>query len=257
MPKYNTCAHARPGLHPFTPIDLKDHDPVFPVAPCCKRAVSYKVAEPRSYLSAIPDRDRCESCPMFTDPGKLITVRSGDFRADIYLDRLLDLPVTNLRKLIKLILSDTWTNEAAIERLSPAINAITGRNLCAQSVKRLSTGENQTATVPPLSGRPKRPRSLPRWGKWLCKWQRLCGLNNGCTGPKGRVFGCDLFILCYLPEHEQHQQRHLPEHQWQCQQQQLHQHQRVPPRSDGKARPSRPKAKSSAIHHIKGGHIQP
>lgn len=118
MPKYNTCAHARPGLHPFTPIDLKDHDPVFPVAPCCKRAVSYKVAEPRSYLSAIPDRDRCESCPMFTDPGKLITVRSGDFRADIYLDRLLDLPVTNLRKLIKLILSDTWTNEAAIERLT-------------------------------------------------------------------------------------------------------------------------------------------
>lgn len=118
MPKYNTCAHARPGLHPFTPIDLKDHDPVFPVAPCCKRAVSYKVAEPRSYLSAIPNRDRCESCPMFTDPGKLITVRSGDFRADIYLDRLLDLPVTNLRKLIKLILSDTWTNEAAIERLT-------------------------------------------------------------------------------------------------------------------------------------------
>lgn len=118
MPKYNTCAHARPGLHPFTPIDLKDHDPVFPVAPCCKRAVSYKVAEPRSYLSAIPDRDRCESCPMFTDLGKLITVRSGDFRADIYLDRLLDLPVTNLRKLIKLILSDTWTNEAAIERLT-------------------------------------------------------------------------------------------------------------------------------------------
>ena len=118
MPKYSTCAHARPGLHPFTPIDLKDHDPVFPVAPCCKRAVSYKVAEPRSYLSAIPDRDRCESCPMFTDPGKLITVRSGDFRADIYLDRLLDLPVTNLRKLIKLILSDTWTNEAAIERLT-------------------------------------------------------------------------------------------------------------------------------------------
>lgn len=123
MPKYNTCAHARPGLHPFTPIDLKDHDPVFPVAPCCKRAVSYKVAEPRSYLSAIPDRDRCESCPMFTDPGKLITVRSGDFRADIYLDRLLDLPVTNLRKLIKLILSDTWTNEAAIERLTARLES--------------------------------------------------------------------------------------------------------------------------------------
>lgn len=45
--------------------------------------------------------------------------------------------------------------------------------------------------------------------------------------------------------------------QWQYQQQQLQQLQRVPPRSDGKVRPSRPKAESSAIHHIKGGHIQP
>ena len=55
MLKYNTCAHARPRLHPFTPVDFKDHDPVYPVAPCCKKAVSYKVAEPRSYISAIPD----------------------------------------------------------------------------------------------------------------------------------------------------------------------------------------------------------
>jgi len=76
-------------------------------------------------------------------------------------------------------------------------------------------------------------------------------------GDYGTMTKNDQIPFVYLPEHEQHQQRHLPEHQWQCQQQQLHQHQRVPPRSDGKARPSRPKAKSSAIHHIKGGHIQP
>ena len=43
------------------------------------------------------------------------------------------------------------------------------------------------------------------------------------------------YFSTVLPEHEQHQQRRLLEHQWQCQQQQLHQHQRVPPRSDGKA----------------------
>ena len=66
--------------------------------------------------------------------------------------------------------------------------------------------------------------------------------------------GCDLFIS-FLPEHEQHQQRLLLEHQWQCQQQQLQQYQRVPSRSDGKVRPSRPKAESSAVHRIKGGHI--
>lgn len=43
------------------------------------------------------------------------------------------------------------------------------------------------------------------------------------------------YFSAVLPEHKQHQQRRLLEHQWQCQQQQLHQHQRVPPRSDGKA----------------------
>lgn len=80
---------------------------------------------------------------------------------------------------------------------------------------------------------------------------------NGYNGHQGRVFGCDLFIYLYLPEHEQHQQRLEAELQWQYQQQQLQQLQRVPPRSDGKVRPSRPKAESSAIHRIKGGHIQP
>lgn len=39
MLKYNACAHARPGLRPFVPLDCKDHDPVFPVAPCCTRSV--------------------------------------------------------------------------------------------------------------------------------------------------------------------------------------------------------------------------
>lgn len=119
MLKYNTCAHARPGLHPFTPVDLKDHDPVYPVAPCCKKAVSYKVAEPRSYISAIPDRDRCESCPMFTDPDTLISMQADTFHADIYMDRLIDLPVTNIRKLFKMLYSYRWENERAIDSLVP------------------------------------------------------------------------------------------------------------------------------------------
>lgn len=119
MLKYNTCAHARPGLHPFTPVDLKDHDPVYPVAPCCKKAVSYKVAEPRSYISAIPDRDRCESCPMFTDPDTLISMQADTFHADIYMDRLIDLPVTNIRKLFKMLYLYRWENERAIDSLVP------------------------------------------------------------------------------------------------------------------------------------------
>ena len=84
MLKYNACAHARPGLRPFVPLDCKDHDPVFPVSPCCTRSVQYKVAEPRSYISALPDRDRCESCPMFTDPDTLVLETTGryDFNAE-------------------------------------------------------------------------------------------------------------------------------------------------------------------------------
>lgn len=62
-------------------------------------------------------------------------------------------------------------------------NATIGRSWCARSVKRLSTGGNQTATVPPPSGRPRRPRSLPRWGKWPCKLRRPCGLSKRIQRP--------------------------------------------------------------------------
>lgn len=119
MLKYNTCAHARPRMHPFVPVDVRDRDPVYPVAPCCKRAVSYKVAEPRSYLSAIPDREVCENCPMFTDPDTLISIQADTFHADIYMDRLIDLPVTNIRKLFKLLHLYRWENERAIDSLVP------------------------------------------------------------------------------------------------------------------------------------------
>ena len=119
MLKYNTCAHARPRMHPFIPVDVRDHDPVYPVASCCKKAVSYKVAEPRSYLSAIRDREVCENCPMFTDPDTLISMQADTFHADIYMDRLIDLPVTNIRKLFKLLHLYRWENERAIDSLVP------------------------------------------------------------------------------------------------------------------------------------------
>ena len=119
MLKYNTCAHARPRMHPFIPVDVRDHDPVYPVASCCKKAVSYKVAEPRSYLSAIRDREVCENCPMFTDPDTLISMQADTFHADIYMDRLIDLPVTNIRKLFKLLHRYRWENERAIDSLVP------------------------------------------------------------------------------------------------------------------------------------------
>lgn len=118
MLKYNACAHARPGLRPFVPLDCKDHDPVFPVSPCCTRSVQYKVAEPRSYISALPDRDRCESCPMFTDPDTLVHIQADTFRADIYLDRLCDMTIPNTRKLFKLMHRWDFDNRQAIDRLT-------------------------------------------------------------------------------------------------------------------------------------------
>ena len=66
------------------------------------------MAEPRSYLSAIPDREVCENCPLFTDPDTLISMQADTFHADIYMDRLIDLPVTNIRKLFKLLHLYRW-----------------------------------------------------------------------------------------------------------------------------------------------------
>lgn len=108
-------------MHPFIPVDVRDHDPVYPVASCCKKAVSYKVAEPRSYLSAIRDREVCENCPMFTDPDTLISMQADTFHADIYMDRLIDLPVTNIRKLFKLLHLYRWENERAIDSLETSL----------------------------------------------------------------------------------------------------------------------------------------
>ena len=59
----------------------------------------YKAAEPNGYLPALADRGYCEECPRFTQPDNRITIRSGNFRANIYLDRLGDLSIAKLRKL--------------------------------------------------------------------------------------------------------------------------------------------------------------
>ena len=90
MLKYNACAHARLGLRPFVPLDCKDHDPVFPVSPCCTRSVQYKV----------------------------VHIQADTFRADIYLDRLCDMTIPNTRKLFKLMHRWDFDNRQAIDRLT-------------------------------------------------------------------------------------------------------------------------------------------
>lgn len=62
-----------------------------------------------------------ESCA--TRPDNLIHFQAGDFRADVYLDRLIDLPVTNIRKLFKLMLSEPCSNREAIEATTAYLDA--------------------------------------------------------------------------------------------------------------------------------------
>ena len=43
-------------------------------------------------MAVIRDPAVCESCTQYTDPAKLITINTGDYHADIYFDRLEDMP---------------------------------------------------------------------------------------------------------------------------------------------------------------------
>ena len=70
-------------------------------------------------------RDR--SCTQYTDPAKLITINTGDYHADIYFDRLEDMPLSNIRQVFKLLLADPWSNEGAIRQMTPVCLLYTSR----------------------------------------------------------------------------------------------------------------------------------
>lgn len=104
---------------------------------------------------------------------------NGRYFETEYEERLKDLDGV----LIECQTMEQLSTSAMAASTSPATNATIGRSWYARSVKMLSTGGNQTATVPPPSGRPRRPRSLPRWGKWPCKLRRPCGLSKRIQRP--------------------------------------------------------------------------
>lgn len=109
MLKYDTCAHALPRLPPLLGADDQK---LYRVAKFCRSA---SVREGVYILDG--DVAVCQTCPMHTDPHKVIYIRNDYFRADIFLDRLADLPVQNIRKLFTLMLLAAWENEAAITAL--------------------------------------------------------------------------------------------------------------------------------------------
>lgn len=86
MSKYQTCAHSAPWQ---PPIPLDDEEKGYPVGRFCKHACGT--------LAVIRDPEVCESCMQYTDPAKLITINTGDYHADIYFDRLEDMPLSSAR----------------------------------------------------------------------------------------------------------------------------------------------------------------
>lgn len=65
-------------------------------------------------MAVIRDPEVCESCTQYTDPAKLITINTGDYHADIYFDRLEDMPLSNIRK----VSSCSWRTRGAMREPS-------------------------------------------------------------------------------------------------------------------------------------------
>ena len=82
MSKYQTCAHSAPWQ---PPIPLDDEEKSYLVGRFCKHACGS--------MAVIRDPEVCENCTQYTDPAKLITINTGDYHADIYFDRLEDMPL--------------------------------------------------------------------------------------------------------------------------------------------------------------------
>lgn len=115
MREYDTCAHALPNL---PPLRVEDGQKLYRVTKfCCKSGTCEGITILRN------SKTHCQECPKYTDRSKYIRIQNGDFRAEIFLDRLTDFSTPNLRKLFKLMLSADWENEAAIMDTSAYLDA--------------------------------------------------------------------------------------------------------------------------------------
>lgn len=92
----------------------------------CKRKSLYNLGgrERSTNVSVITTGlEKCETCPMYTDRSKYVRLKADTFWTELYLDRLVDMTVPNLRKLFKLTLTHDWENERAIVELSAYLDA--------------------------------------------------------------------------------------------------------------------------------------
>jgi len=108
MGEYAVCAQA---LSFLPPVRDDAGNKRLPVTSFCRYA-SYTDKWPTCPAGA------CATCPTFADKFKCVTIRNDQFCADIYLDRLVDMPTCNARKLFKLALSEAWSNKEAIPAIT-------------------------------------------------------------------------------------------------------------------------------------------
>lgn len=114
MGDFESCALSCPGAWPVE----EDGEKYYPVTSWCQYASYY---DKMQVLKC--GKDTCKTCPKYTDRSKTVHIQAGSFRADLFLDRLTDMPVPNLRKLFKLTLSYDWDNEDAIRTMEAHLDA--------------------------------------------------------------------------------------------------------------------------------------
>jgi len=111
MADYYSCALALPP-----PVDC-EYAKYYRVTCFCRQAISREIERQNTMPVLKTGPEGCKNCPMYTDRSKKVHIQNGGFHAELYLDRLVDLPVPKIRQLFRLTLSADWENEAAIAAL--------------------------------------------------------------------------------------------------------------------------------------------
>ncbi len=114
MPDYDTCAQA---IHGPVAFRSADGQTLYRVTNYCRSARKC------DGVFTLRDTSLCLTCPQYANRSKVIHIRNGSFTATVLFDRLVDLPVQNIRKLFNLMLSAEWENVPDIAKTSAYLDA--------------------------------------------------------------------------------------------------------------------------------------
>lgn len=119
MGDYYSCAQTLPHLPPIE----HGNEKYYRVTIFCKRHGYCSFGRGNNVPVITTGLEKCETCSMYTDSSKRVCVKADAFWTELYLDRLVDMAIPNLRKLFKLALSYDWENEQAVEELDACLDA--------------------------------------------------------------------------------------------------------------------------------------